>query len=139
MNELETLKKRTEEELNDLMKKWEYDPQPHLNQDWVKGSIDGAIEQLKKVSEWISDIEAESSENENQKDMVNNPSHYNQTKFSTIREMRLIFGDEDVMTFCKLNAWKYKSRAMFKGKPKEDLKKADWYLDELRRLEEGMI
>lgn len=66
---------------------------------------------------------------------VNHPSHYTTGQFETIDEMRIVFGDEEVKSFCRLNAWKYKSRAMFKGNPEEDLKKADWYLEKLKELE----
>lgn len=64
----------------------------------------------------------------NKKEMVDHPAHYNQNKFEVIDEMVMLFGIEDVKTFCKLNAYKYKSRAPFKGNQEQDLQKADWYL-----------
>lgn len=70
-----------------------------------------------------------------EKEMVNHPSHYNQGKRETIEEMRLIFGDEAVIGFCKCSAWKYIRRADFKGKKTEDLKKAEWYMDYLAKIE----
>lgn len=71
----------------------------------------------------------------NEKEMVNHPEHYNKTKYETIKEMEILFGKDAVKTFCKLTAYKYKSRAMFKGNADEDLKKADWYLKYLYDLE----
>lgn len=67
-------------------------------------------------------------------DMVNHPYHYNQFKREVIEEMRLIFGDEAVAAFCKLSAYKYIRRADFKGKKKEDLEKAEWYIDYLDNM-----
>ena len=67
-------------------------------------------------------------------DKVNHPSHYNQGNREVIEEMRLLFGDEQVKSFCRLNAYKYKMRADFKGSKEEDLKKAEWYLDYLERM-----
>lgn len=72
-----------------------------------------------------------------EKEMVNNPSHYNQFKRETIEEMRLLFGDEAVKGFCKCNAYKYQRRAKFKGNEEEDLNKAEWYLDYLEKMEKG--
>lgn len=70
-----------------------------------------------------------------EKDMVNHPSHYNQFKREVIEEMRLIFGDEAVIAFCKCSAWKYIRRADFKGKKTEDLKKAERYMDFIAEIE----
>ena len=67
-------------------------------------------------------------------DMVNHPSHYNQFKREVIDEMRLIFGDEAVKIFCKLNAYKYIRRADFKGQKEQDLAKAEWYMDEIEKI-----
>lgn len=63
------------------------------------------------------------------KELVNHPEHYNR-EIECIEEMRLIFGDEETATFCKLNAWKYRYGRV--GKPgnemETDLKKSDWYM-----------
>jgi hypothetical protein len=65
---------------------------------------------------------------------VDHPKHYNREgAMECIDEMVLIFGKEETMVFCKLNAWKYRYRAADKG-AEEDLKKSDWYLAEYRRL-----
>lgn len=67
-------------------------------------------------------------------DNVNHPSHYNQGKREVIEEMRLMFGVHEVMSFCKLNAYKYMRRADYKGNKEEDMKKAEWYMDYLDKL-----
>lgn len=67
-------------------------------------------------------------------EMVDHPQHYNTGKREVIEEMRILFGDEQVAAFCKLNAYKYLRRADYKGKKEEDLKKAEWYIDYVAKL-----
>ena len=69
-------------------------------------------------------------------DDVNHPSHYKVHKHECIDEMIAVFGVDETMAFCKLNAWKYRYRAGAKdGEAKEkDLAKADWYLDKYMEL-----
>jgi coenzyme F420-reducing hydrogenase beta subunit len=67
---------------------------------------------------------------------VNHPDHYNISgRKECIVEMEEIFGADAVKTFCKLNAYKYKYRHELKG-GQEDLDKAKWYEDYMRRLEQ---
>ena len=75
-------------------------------------------------------------EQEQAKDNVNHPSHYNDGKYECIDVMMDVFGAEAVATFCKLNAFKYVWRSDKKN-GKEDLAKARWYLNELGKIEEG--
>ena len=70
-----------------------------------------------------------------EKEMVHHPAHYNQFKRETIEEMRLLFGDEAVIGFCKCSAWKYIRRADFKGKKKQDLEKAEEYMDFIVKIQ----
>lgn len=71
--------------------------------------------------------------------MVNHPSHYQKEGHKEcIVEMRELYGDEAVMTFCKLNAFKYKYRAGAKGKYEQDMAKAKWYEDYAEMLRRGM-
>lgn len=67
---------------------------------------------------------------------VDHPQHYGHGQFETIEEMRIMFGDEAVRSFCILNAYKYKARAQYKGNAKEDLRKANWYLNYVKNMEE---
>ena len=69
-------------------------------------------------------------------DLINHPSHYTYGDgMECIDEMILVFGIEAVMNFCLLNVWKYRKRALYKGK-EEDLKKSDWYLNKYKELKE---
>lgn len=70
-----------------------------------------------------------------EQEMVHHPAHYNQFKRETIEEMRLLFGDEAVIGFCKCSAWKYIRRADFKGKKKQDLEKAEEYMDFIVKIQ----
>ena len=42
--------------------------------------------------------------------------------------MVLAFGIDATITFCVLNAWKYRARAPYKGKLEQDMEKADRYM-----------
>lgn len=67
--------------------------------------------------------------NERNKDNVNHPFHYEgSTSIECIQAMHLAFGDIGACYFCLCNAFKYVWR--YKNKNgKEDLDKAQWYLD----------
>lgn len=71
---------------------------------------------------------------------VNHPKHYqNEGGLETIDEMILLFGLEETMIFCKLNAWKYRARASKKGSEQEDLDKANWYILKYQELEKRKL
>ena len=72
-----------------------------------------------------------------QSDAVNHPSHYNQGGIECIDAMRSAFGDESVVTFCHLNAFKYLWRAKNKRSFNEDVKKAVWYLQKIEEILNG--
>lgn len=67
---------------------------------------------------------------------VNHPSHYQDGGLECIEVMRIVFGDEAVKTFCKLNAFKYvwRSGKKLKSSELEDSKKAEWYLSYMNKL-----
>lgn len=68
-------------------------------------------------------------------DAVNHPAHYNREgAMETIDEMVALFGKQETIIFCKLNAWKYRERAMYKG-GEEDMKKSDWYIKKAAELQ----
>lgn len=70
------------------------------------------------------------------KEKVNHPDHYNiPGRKECIEEMLELFGTEKVQAFCKLNTYKYKYRYLMKN-GKEDLKKAKWYEDKNKELED---
>lgn len=56
-----------------------------------------------------------------------NPQHY-KASVECITLMEELFGEEEVRSFCKLNAFKYMFRHTSKNGD-EDLKKAQWYLN----------
>ena len=72
------------------------------------------------------------------KEMVNHPAHYKRDgAMECIDEMLLLFGKKEVMSFCKLNAWKYRYRAMDKN-GQEDINKSDYYIRMYKDLENEM-
>lgn len=60
---------------------------------------------------------------------VDHPQHYNQNGIECIDAMIAAFGQAEVISFCKLNAFKYLWRAEHKNNALEDLKKAQWYIN----------
>lgn len=69
------------------------------------------------------------------KEKIDHPKHYNMDGgLECIEEMLMVFGRDAVINFCLLNAWKYRYRASFKGKKRDDLNKANWYLKECKKL-----
>ena len=64
-------------------------------------------------------------------DNVNNPSHYGQGKIEAIEYIEDFLSTEEYIGYLRGNIGKYLHRWRFKGKPVEDLKKANWYLDRL--------
>lgn len=72
---------------------------------------------------------------EQKKDMVNHPSHYNTGKYECIDVMEEIYGPEITMGFCIGNAFKYLYRCGSKhDTPVEDIEKSKWYLDKYLEL-----
>jgi len=64
-------------------------------------------------------------------DFVNSPEHYNQSGIECIQAIRASMSKEQFVGYLKGNVEKYIWRFEYKGKPIEDLKKAQWYLKEL--------
>lgn len=91
------------------------------------------IEQKTLKSQTVSNTGA-LKENET-KEAVNHPAHY-QGKHECIDEMIALFGVEAVAHFCMCNVYKYRYRASQKNGA-EDIKKADWYMDYLMKLQGG--
>lgn len=67
-------------------------------------------------------------------DSVNHPAHYTQGDIECIDAMISAFGEEEVKTYCKINAFKYVWRTDYKNGT-EDVKKAVWYLNKFLELE----
>ena len=114
----------------------------------------GHVDALNDYNKWVEEearmkLEADinkifsdlaKSEEKDENSTVNHPKHYqNDGGLKTIDEMILLFGLEETMIFCKLNAWKYRARASKKGSEKEDLEKANWYILKYQELEKGKL
>lgn len=69
------------------------------------------------------------NKNEVVEDVVREPQHYQHGIFEVIDEMIIVFGVEATMQFCRMNAWKYRARAPYKGKMEQDMDKANRYLE----------
>lgn len=69
-----------------------------------------------------------------QQDVVNEPEHYRHGTFEVIDEMLLVFGPQKTYDFCILNAWKYRSRAPYKGNIEQDMEKADRYMQMAKQI-----
>lgn len=64
-------------------------------------------------------------------DPVNNPSHYNRKGVEAIDAIEASMSREEFQGYLKGNVMKYIWRYLYKAKPLEDLKKAEWYLKRL--------
>ena len=64
------------------------------------------------------------------KDMVNSPSHYNQSGIECIAAIQAALGP-NFKYYLQGNIMKYLWRFDYKGRPLEDLEKAKWYLNTL--------
>lgn len=74
----------------------------------------------------------------NDLDMISHPAHYICRKHECIDEMIAVFGIDDTIAFCKLNAWKYRYRAGVKGNYEEDMAKSDRYIEIMMELQEHL-
>lgn len=74
-------------------------------------------------------------------EQVNHPSHYNQYPIEVIDMMIAIWGIHATITFCEMNAFKYRMRLGHKGgeeKVQEDMAKELWYLNMAKSLKEKL-
>ena len=86
----------------------------------------------KEDADWLSiDSEPYEFEEETEEDVVNNPNHYNNGSIECIEGIQASMSDEAFAGYLKGNCLKYLWRYDYKGKPVEDLQKAQWYLAEL--------
>jgi len=71
-----------------------------------------------------------------QPDMVNSPAHYGNGKVECIEYIEDFLTTEEYIGYLRGNIAKYLHRWRWKGKPMEDLKKAEWYLKRLSEVVE---
>lgn len=84
--------------------------------------------------------DAPADEKESTYEEVNHPDHYNVYDVEVVEMMERIFGIEETMSWCKLNAFKYRMRAGEKptSTVEKDLKKEKWCLDKYKELKNKM-
>ena len=96
-----------------------------------EGTLMPSLQVLKRISEALNIDFKELNVEEDKKEMVNHPSHYNMGKFEVIDVI-----EDWNLGFNLGNTVKYISRAGHKDDILQDLKKALWYLDrEIKRIE----
>ena len=76
---------------------------------------------------------------EENKEMVNHPSHYCQGDIECIDGLIGAFGTKEVATFCKINAMKYIWRLGHKDEEAQEIGKIKWYLDKYLELTKPLI
>ena len=117
-----------EEELDKSMKETEWWKQ-HLVQ---RGRLEYEARWGKEDADWLSfGSEPYEFDEETKEDVVNNPNHYNTGSIECIEGIQASMSEEAFNGYLKGNCMKYLWRYDYKGKPVEDLQKAQWYLAEL--------
>jgi hypothetical protein len=66
---------------------------------------------------------------------INSPEYYNSYDVETIDMMIRVFGIAAVISFCKVNAFKYRMRMGLKDDIEQDFAKERWYLNKAKELE----
>lgn len=66
-------------------------------------------------------------------DVVNRPKHYNAGSVECIDAIKASMTEMEFRGYLKGNILKYLWRYNYKGKPKEDIAKAGWYLARLQK------
>ena len=68
-------------------------------------------------------------------DLINKPPHYNYGSIETIDYIVDVLDEGGALDYCQGNVIKYTGTRMFtKGDPKENIKKAIWYLNKMLQL-----
>ena len=60
-------------------------------------------------------------------DSVSKPAHYNNGKMECIEAIEGMLNHDEYVGYLRGNSLKYRWRYRYKGKPMEDLRKAEWY------------
>lgn len=97
---------------------------------YYRGTVDGHTCYHWKAKDMTVDDDAE----EKTYDPVNSPKHYTSEKVECIDAMIETYGVEAVKHFCLCNAFKYHWRHELKNGD-EDIKKATWYMNKYKELE----
>lgn len=107
----------------------------------AKSSTNFLLDIIFKQSELIADLRQKDKptmQTNYTPDEVSHPSHYNAHNKECIVEMLILFGLDRFITFCQMNAWKYRYRAGRKvNEPFDnDNAKADRYIEYANRANE---
>ena len=120
--------------LNNLKNKNIESEESIVNEDAFKGSYSINAD---KVGEFFLSIPKENIDTlTSVYEEVNHPDHYNVYDVEVVDMMERIFGIEETMSWCKLNAFKYRMRAGEKptSTVEKDLKKEKWCLNKYKEL-----
>ena len=100
--------------------------------EWWKQHV-ARKEQSEYEARWVDESLEEiiARQDEEEEDVVNNPDHYNTGNVECIEAIEESMTPEAFRGYLKGNCMKYLWRYNYKGKPVEDLQKAQWYLAEL--------
>lgn len=102
------------------------------NNDIFETGVGNKMSECKMVNELNRNADAEETmSNKTRSDSVNHPSHYTQGGKEVIEIIQEVCSIDEFVGYCKGNILKYLARRNFKGFYKQDLQKADWYLDYL--------
>lgn len=77
----------------------------------------------------------------NKYEHVNHPNHYNNYSIEVIDMMKAIWGTDNLITFCEMNAFKYRMRLGTKpnNSIEQDINKEKWYLNKAKELKENSL
>lgn len=64
---------------------------------------------------------------------VTKPLHYNTGRLECIDYIKQVLGTEGFIAYCHGNMIKYQHRHRYKNNPVEDMDKADWYMQKMRK------
>ena len=97
--------------------------------------LSSSIKNLDNIGEFFLSIPDDNIDNKPYEE-VNHPDHYNVYDVEVVEMMERIFGIEETMSWCKLNAFKYRMRAGEKptSTVEKDLKKEKWCLNKYKEL-----
>lgn len=98
---------------------------PNCEWEVVRDSIDDATEE-----EW-AEVGKKLLDEVSSDEEVNSPEHYNTGSVECIDAIQATLTQEEFKGYCRGNTLKYLWRCTYKGKTKQDLEKAKWYLDRL--------
>ena len=71
---------------------------------------------------------------EKERDMVNNPTHYNTGEIECIDAINSMLTSEEFIGYLRGNSLKYRWRMRYKSNPVQDIEKAEWYEKKLKQF-----